>query len=576
MSKVRISNIKSIESVELPLASLNVLLGTNSAGKSTILQSLAMLAQNGTNYGRKDLALNGNLVKLGSFLEFKRRGSKNDPEIEIEITGGRQELHWFFEGKGKLQVTDQESEVPALISARFTLGELRQNRAVSRIKSINLNIRIDDFNESFSWNDHKINDESNLDFRVVQISEDEFGLFEANKSPVDLYPSSFLRKQNYKQWLIANLQDARFRDGGSSPHTKERDPKLFENRLRRTIETHAVLLAGLAGGSDKVIQTEGLIRFGREISVLESSRSTSVQGLKVPLTDRKLGELLDSLLSNSSSLKSDFLLPVTRSDERSENRLFVMAATKVSDALKAKLQYLGPLRLEPTAQQHYEMEPPPSAPVGPKGEYFGYQLAYARGSTTPKTYPGPNSKTSSKKLGECVMEWMQWFNLGKSIQVRDEGRKGLETRTDNEALYQKGTGLSQILPVLVLCLVAEPGSLTLIEQPELHLHPAVQQRLGDFLLEIAKSGRHVLIETHSEYLVTRLRKLVYVDGEDSSKITLAFATKDDSKRSSSTKLQVSKISDLGGITSWPEGFFDFANMDESEILAKRFSSEELA
>ena len=56
-------------------------------------------------------------------------------------------------------------------------------------------------------------------------------------------------------------------------------------------------------------------------------------------------------------------------------------------------------------------------------------------------------------------------------------------------LTSVGVGISQVVPVIVMCLLAPPGSLVLLEQPELHLHPALQQRLGDFLLACARAGR---------------------------------------------------------------------------------------
>ncbi len=576
ISKITLRNIKSIDFVEMPIASLNVLLGTNSAGKSTVLQSISLLAQNGANYGRKDLALNGNLVKLGTFTEFKRRASKSDPEIQIELKGGTQELKWLL-GK-KLSVAESESDSPVLITAKFTLGESRLNRAASRIKSMRLSISIDNEVEDFTWIDHKLNDEANEDFRIVQISDQDYGIFEASQSPIDIYPSLVLRLQSYKQWLIANIKHNRlqnFERGHKSigqSVSRHYDNTSFEERLQFMIQRHEGLLDRVTRSTGVEIKNSELIKFGRELAIFESSSSAHTQDWKAYSSEKKLEQLVDSLLVSSKLHNAEYLLPLSKGIEGFDYRPFLLAASKVADALKTKTKYLGPLRLDPTAQQHYEMEPSPTAPVGAKGEYSGYQLRYGRASSTPKTYPIPGGRSESINLKDAVEEWTHWFKLGKKLEVKDDGLKGLETKTDNEALYQKGTGLSQILPVLILCLVAEPGSLTLIEQPELHLHPAVQQRLGDFLLQIAKSGRHVLIETHSEYLVTRLRKLVYVDGEDSNNISIIFATKNQSKSSSSTKLEVSQISNLGDLSSWPDGFFDFVNMDESEILAKRFSS----
>ncbi|WP_162528596.1 AAA family ATPase [Mycolicibacterium sp. CBMA 361] len=89
-------------------------------------------------------------------------------------------------------------------------------------------------------------------------------------------------------------------------------------------------------------------------------------------------------------------------------------------------------------------------------------------------------------------------------------------------LTSVGTGVSQVLPVLVMCLQAPPGSLLLIEQPELHLNPAVQQKLADFLLAIAASGRQLLVETHSDYLITRLRLRTAKDPTEDTRNRIAI------------------------------------------------------
>jgi hypothetical protein len=90
-----------------------------------------------------------------------------------------------------------------------------------------------------------------------------------------------------------------------------------------------------------------------------------------------------------------------------------------------------------------------------------------------------------------------------------------------------GVGVSQVLPVIVQCLVAGPGALVVLEQPELHLHPAAQQRLADFFLACTDWGQNLLVESHSEYLVLRLRRRVAEDRTDRLKddLVLLFASR---------------------------------------------------
>jgi predicted ATPase len=127
-----------------------------------------------------------------------------------------------------------------------------------------------------------------------------------------------------------------------------------------------------------------------------------------------------------------------------------------------------------------------------------------------------------------------------------------------------GVGVSQVLPVLVMGLAADPGTVLLLEQPELHLHPAVQQRLGDFLLACSRTGRQVIVETHSDHLVTRLRRRIAEDDADSVVNQVAiFASRRSGGVSEFTSLAVNRF---GGFDSWPEGFFDDGPRDAQFLL----------
>ena len=71
-----------------------------------------------------------------------------------------------------------------------------------------------------------------------------------------------------------------------------------------------------------------------------------------------------------------------------------------------------------------------------------------------------------------------------------------------------GIGVSQVLPVLVALIVAEPGQLVYLEQPELHLHPNAQVALAQMLADAAKRGVRVVAETHSSLLLLGVQTLV--------------------------------------------------------------------
>jgi predicted ATPase len=166
--------------------------------------------------------------------------------------------------------------------------------------------------------------------------------------------------------------------------------------------------------------------------------------------------------------------------------------------------------------------------------------------------------------------WLAELGVGLSVRTVHRPRLGLEPEVRMEGLTRGlsvsavGVGVSQVLPVLVMGLAAEPGSILLLEQPELHLHPAVQQRLGDFLLACVRSGRQVIVETHSDHLLTRIRRRVAEDESDrlASSLALVFTE----RRNGATRFRRLVTNRYGGLDEWPRGFFDEAAHDARDLL----------
>jgi predicted ATPase len=128
-----------------------------------------------------------------------------------------------------------------------------------------------------------------------------------------------------------------------------------------------------------------------------------------------------------------------------------------------------------------------------------------------------------------------------------------------------GTGVSQVLPILVLGLLSQPDDFLVIEHPELHLHPKVQTRLADFFLFLAMTGRQVLVETHSEYVLSRIRSRIVQDrsGALGAAVAIHFAEREDAE----TSIREVVINEFGAIEDWPTGFFD-EGASEAETIVR--------
>ena len=230
------------------------------------------------------------------------------------------------------------------------------------------------------------------------------------------------------------------------------------------------------------------------------------------------------------------------------------------------VKYLGPLREAP--QVLYD---PGSRELdlGLSGEYTAAVLhAHANREIVPVQDGGGADRVP---LHEEVNYWLDYFGLAGRAYLQDRGRLGIGLKINPPGtkaqvdLTSVGVGVSQILPVIVLCLLAEPGDLVILEQPELHLHPALQQRLGQFLLECTNSGRQLIVETHSEHLVNRVR-LAVAEGSDWAEglVGLLFAE----QKRGITRFKSSSINRFGVTEDeWPIDFFEFAAKEAQEFVA---------
>lgn len=131
-----------------------------------------------------------------------------------------------------------------------------------------------------------------------------------------------------------------------------------------------------------------------------------------------------------------------------------------------------------------------------------------------------------------------------------------DLRTDTTVSHRDiGVGISQVLPVLVSA-YASKNSVIAIEQPELHLHPALQSEIADVFIETAKENNNTyLIETHSEHLLLRIMRRIRENNISPDDISLLFVNVDDEQKSS--YIQPLRISRTGKLLDhWPDGFFE--------------------
>jgi predicted ATPase len=117
-----------------------------------------------------------------------------------------------------------------------------------------------------------------------------------------------------------------------------------------------------------------------------------------------------------------------------------------------------------------------------------------------------------------------------------------------------------------MCLIADRDTTFLFEQPELHLHPRVQSRLGDFFLSMTFLHKQCIVETHSEYLINKIRYRIVEEKDDKTNIRDSVKLYFAEKKDDCTNFKELEINKYGVISEWPDGFFDEGQNLARDIL----------
>jgi hypothetical protein len=503
--------------------------------------------------------LNGNLVRLGWARDCVHEQAEGDITIGFGLDPA--EISWGRNRPSMAEVSGID------IKSRFSVASDNTNFTLANT-DVSVNMADETGTATVGICSRSVNDthttllNAGLSDDLAKEYTDRVGLAVTGDVPagtVGSYPAQFLPN------TLAVVINAHYRELNELlhvwlPRIKGQVPVGVKKRLASTSPQVAEFL-------------------GRFLLTLDESAAVPEPPNGEPLSPSMLADLPVEVLKALAGLRNTAWYAEHSSDlpfhSEVDNQLMVGAVDASVDCARAwfstNLHHLGPLRAAP--QPLYGLpEAPSEASVGKNGEYtaavlntYGRKLVQA---------PLPEGGTRKVSLTRAVDSWVKALGLLASVKPIELGKYGYELTVNMEGvdraldLTTVGVGVSQALPIIVLGLIAEPGSLLLFEQPELHLHPDVQAALGDFFVALARSGRQLIIETHSEYLINRFRRRQATDSDpDVAELTRLFFFE---RADSAAKVTPAQIGEDGSMPGWPSGFLDTAAREiEATVLGRK-------
>lgn len=235
---------------------------------------------------------------------------------------------------------------------------------------------------------------------------------------------------------------------------------------------------------------------------------------------------------------------------------------KSKSVFNKRFHYLQAERLGPrTSYDMSDYQARRLGQLGSRGEYTAHFLSINQDKDVLQSklrHPMAKSNTLSSQ----VEGWMREVSPGTRIKINsnsDIGLMSLQYFYGDSNPYRTtnvGFGISYTLPIIVAILASSPGTIILIENPEAHLHPKGQVRMGELLSLAASCGIQIVLETHSDHILNGIRLAVHAGKIKPDDVQLHYFQRKEEKRQTVTQVVSPHIDRNGRIDKWPDGFFD--------------------
>lgn len=241
-----------------------------------------------------------------------------------------------------------------------------------------------------------------------------------------------------------------------------------------------------------------------------------------------------------------------------------------------KFQYLSASRITPAvsykASGYYVND---LNSLGKEGEYAVHYLALNQDKPL-NNIQLLHPKAKSDTLIDNVNAWLSEVSPGvKAIAtyIPDLEMAKLsyqfETKDDYTQDFKPthvGFGLTYVLPIIIALLMAEKGSIVILENPESHLHPSGQSKIGHLCALASSCGIQVIIESHSDHIINGVRIAIKTNIIDNDDVSVYFLNRDLNINTHATEINEITIDENGKMSEWPKGFMDEWDKQLDDLL----------
>lgn len=507
LQTLRLRNLRCLSDTgSVPIKPLTVLVGRNSAGKSTFLRAFPLLRQSvETARSSPILWYRAQYVDFGSFHDaVNDRASERDITFEFQLT------------------LPQEANIAigaTSVRVAITLSNGGTQRGVHvsayEIYAEGHEIRLD-FDSSERAKRFIVNGQNMLPAGGLRL---------VGSAHLLMPPAAALGGSVKYQPVVQPLERFAFQ--------KSADASLL---VALANELKPLFKEGV--GFDSILSKGASIKIGPRGSMVEqiSKMLTKYehQRSEVELSDDLAVRLVDHAVAR--------LVPC-----------IIEASDQVLADLMSRVAYVAPKRAP--AERAYRLQDLAVTDVDPSGDNLAMFLHSL-------------STDESESLADFTRSWLDFEpkihveGMHAGVLVTEAGAKSPRNIVD------VGFGYAEVLPVAAAIWSAcvrspkpgvRPNSLIAIEQPELHLHPAFQAKLAAMFAGALQASRergnetHLLIETHSEALISKLGQLVFEGKLDEKDVQLVVFDRD--PETLETRVTLAKYDEEGALRNWPYGFF---------------------